>query len=198
MLDSLKNFWEKNLEEIRANRIRFAAIIACLILAVIVALDDYSSAGEEIPLRTTQPELPAPSPVTTQNNPPATENLIAVTGANPNELYVYNPFQQPPKPQPAPIEIELPEPAEIPQFTTPPPIIPVAQEPAPKSEEKFILRGTAISGNHQSAIINKISSGEKYENLVVSLGEHISGRRVVEISADFVSLEDGTKIFLSP
>lgn len=203
MPDLIKNFWQDNLEEIRANKIRFGVIIALFIFAVIVALADNSS-GEEISLNEPAPTIPAEKPaeniIPVQNNFPASDNLTAVVGANSSELIVHNPFQKPtPKFIPASEKIPEPEPEpiELPQIFIPPPVPTVAQEPE-KTAEKFILRGTAITGNQKSAIINKISSGDTRENFIVNIGDTLGGRRVVEIFADSVILEDGTKISISP
>ena len=43
MPDALKNFWDKNLEEIRANKIRFGAILIIAAAAIIFALSDSAA-----------------------------------------------------------------------------------------------------------------------------------------------------------
>lgn len=191
MSDLLKNFWQENLAEIRANKIRFGAILTCLIVAVIFALADFTSADTEIPIETAAPapaEIPADKPV-----PAASENLKVVLGANSDTLYVSDPFNAPvveiPEPAPPPVSAPAVEvPVELPE-------IPVAQvEPEPA--EKFALNGTAITEDSKTAIVHKIT-GDK-DTLIVSVGDTLGTRRVADITPKFVALDDGSKIFFSP
>lgn len=196
MSDFLKNFWQDNLAEIRENKIRFGAILTCLIVAVIFALADSTAADTEIPVETPPPvEVPADKPIQPAAVPTASENLKVVFGANSSELYVSDPFTAPVVeiPEPAPPPVPEPElPAELPP-------VPVEIPAAPKeSTETFALKGTAITGDFKTAIIHKISGGDKAQNLVVSVGDTLGNRRVVDITASFVALDDGSQINLAP
>lgn len=188
MSDFLKNFWRDNLNEIRENKIRFGAILILLIAVTIFALADSTAADTEIPIETPAAAVEDTKiqPVQPAAVPTASGNLKIVLGANSSALYVSDPFTAPiPEPVPAvEVPVELPE-------------IPVAQiEPEPA--EKFALSGTAVSGNSKTAIIHKISSDDKTENLIVSVGDTLGTRRVVDITPDFVALDDGSKIFFTP
>lgn len=74
---------------------------------------------------------------------------------------------------------------------------PVAQEP-PEPAEKFILRGTAIHGDNKTALIQKIIPDENSidDTLILKTGDVIGGRRVVDISADSVTFDDGAQLRL--
>ena len=191
----LKNFWQNDLKEIRENKIRFGAILACLIAAVIFALADSTDAGAEISIEPAAPpvvETPTAADTKIQPVSTASENLKPVIGANSSELYVSDPFTAPVvetyEPIPPPIQIFEPAEVELPE-------IPVAQiEPA----EKFALDGTAITGDSKTAIIRKLTGDEKAKNFIVSVGDNLGARRVVDITPNFVALDDGSKIFFSP
>ena len=189
MPDALKNFWDKNLEEIRANKIRFGAILIIAAAAIIFALQDSTASDSEIIL-----DKPAPAPT-------AAEKIKPVLGANFSELYVQDPFKAPTLETPPPPAVVEPVTQtveilpEIPVAQIPPPIV----EP-PKPADNFLLRGTAINGDSKSALIHKISgeNNSAAENLIVSLGDSLGSRRVVDITPNFIALDDGSKIFLSP
>ena len=194
MDEFLKKFWQDNLTEIRENKFRFAAICFCFVAAVVLffANDDD---GEEIIL--TENPAPAEFAETAENpdtnkkiivlNSPAIssgkQNIKIVSGANAEALFVHDPFKIPIKEkiQPQP-EIILPSVEEIP----------------PVSNEKFILRGTAIIGDNKSALVQKISSvkDSDAENLILGIGEDFNGKMIIEITPDFLILIDGTKIFI--
>lgn len=202
MPDFLKIFWQKDLAEIRENKIRFGAILILLIAAVIFALADSTSADTEIPLEQTAApqavEIPADKqiqPVQTAALPAASQNLKPVLGASSGELCVGDPFTAPvieiPEPPPAPVAAPAVEiPVEMPE-------IPVAQIEF-KPAEKFALNGTAINDGSKTAIIHKITGGDKAEIFIVSLGDTLGARRVTDITVDFVQLDDGSKISFSP
>lgn len=189
MSDFLKNFWQDNLTEIRENKIRFGAILILLVAVTIFALADSDDAATEIPIETPAAAVEDTEiqPVPPAAVPAASENLKVVLGANSSALYVSDPFTAP-IPEPAPA-VEVP--AELPE-------IPVAQiEPEPA--EKFALSGTAVSGDSKTAIIHKISDDkDRAENFIVSVGDTLGTRRVVDITPDFVALDDGSKIFFTP
>ena len=194
MPDALKNFWDKNLEEIRANKIRFGAILIIAAAAIIFALSESAASDSKIIL-----DAPAPAEIPAVVQPAAAEKVKPVLGANSSELYVQDPFKAPA------VEIPAPPPAAVEPTVEILPEIPVAQIPPaivqpPKPAEIFLLRGTAINGDSKSALIHKISGENKSaaENLIVSLGDFLGTRRVVDITANFIALDDGSKIFLTP
>ncbi len=200
----LKDFWQSNLKEIQENKIRFAAVFICFVVAVIFYFADENSTGEEINL--TETPAPVENPVlveqvdtnkkiiTVKNaaTSNAAENITAVLGANSDDLYVADPFKVPSKPK-----IETPPP--LPEIPAAPEIIqqPVAQVP-PAPTEKFILRGTAITGDKKSALIQKIIPDEKTaeENLILELGDTLNGKKIIDIDNDSLTLDDNSKIFI--
>lgn len=194
MDEFLKKFWQDNLTEIRENKFRFAAICFCFAVAMILLLTD-DSGDEEIILN----ENPAPAEfVETAENLNANKKIIAlnspaissgnqnikiVSGANSDALFVHDPFK-------ISIKEKIQPPSEI--------ILPPVEEIPPVSNEKFILRGTAIIGDDKSALVQKVSSGKDSdaENLILGIGEDFNGKMIIEITPDFLILFDGTKIFV--
>lgn len=204
MSDKLKNFWQKDLNELKENPLRFGGLLICFIAVVALFFSD-DGGGEQINIS----ENPAPvENVKTENvktpandtkviavknakNSSADKNITVVLGANSEELIVHDPFKVPQKEK-----IETPPPAEI--LTVQPVIIPpVAQEP-PKLSEKFILRGTAIVGYKKSALIQMISNDKNSaaENLILEIGDTLGGKKIIDISQDFLTFDDGEILFI--
>ena len=182
----LEKFWQDNLNEIRENKIRFTAVCICFVVAVVLFLTD-DSGGEEIVL-TESPQLETVEVaeninvnekiITVKNaaDSVANENIKVVLGANSQDLFVHDPFKVPPK--------EKVEPVEIPAVVIVPPVAQV-------QIEKFILRGTVIVGINKSALVQR---GE--ENFIVEIGDNLDGKIITRIEKDFLTLDDGTKIFV--
>ena len=198
-MDELKKFWQANLAEIQENKIRFAAILICLVLAVIASFSE-DSGGEKVtvaenpaPVENVKPVDADKKVVPVKFNSNADKNITEVLGADSNELYVFDPFKVPPKEK---IEVETPPLPAQPVIITPPPV--VAQEP-PKPAIKFLLRGTAIIGDKKSAILQKIVDEEKIsdaENLIVEIGEILNGKKILDIAPDSLTFDDGETLYL--
>ena len=186
-----ERIWQENLREIRENKVRFAAI--CILFAVAVILFLADDGGEDIILTEnpvpvenveTAGNVDATAKIVTVKNSPvsnANENIKIVLGANSDGLFVRDPFKVPPK------EKEI----------TPPVIVqPVAQVQNPK--EKFILRGTAIIGANKTALIQKIDGDKKSseENFILGIGDNLNGKKIIDIAADSVFLDDGEILYL--
>ena len=202
MSDKLKNFWQKDLNELKENPLRFGGLLICFIAAVILFFSD-DGGGEHINIA----ENPAPvenveTPATVANdtkviavknvkNSSADKNITVVLGANSEILYVHDPFQVPQKEK-----IETPPPAEIP--TVDPVIIPPVAQEVPKLSTKFILRGTAIVGYKKSALIQIISNDKKSdaENLILEIGDTLGGKKIIDISQDSLTFDDGEILFI--
>lgn len=196
MPDELKKFLSRELDELKQNKVRVIALVACVVVALIFWAIDDSSSGEEIALEDVPPvtkDLPVkPLPVEKSS-----DGVTVVLGANADALFIADPFageekpKPPPKPQPTP---QPPQPPPtLPAIPQPPAVI-QPPEPPPKVEppkEPLTLTGTAISGDNKTAMILR---GK--ETLFVTLGEEIDGRRIVDITPDFVSFDDGERIFL--
>ena len=75
--------------------------------------------------------------------------------------------------------------------------------PLPKSET-IMLKGTAISGNKKMAIvqIGKVSKNDsnndknKIESRLLSIGDEIEGKRVIDIGKNFIAFDDGKSLSL--
>ena len=188
MSDELKKFLQRELDEIKQNKFRTAAIIVCSIVAIIFWIVDDSSRGEEIDLSPPTAEAPPVTndlPVKVLNVEKNSDGVKIVPGANPDALIVADPFAgrkklEPPPKVVAPIE-NIP-PIEI----QPQPNIPPQPEVQPKPREKIFLTGTAISGNIKTAMILRDK-----ETLFLTIGDEILGRRIVDIATDAVTFDDG-------
>ncbi len=188
MSDELKKFLQREHEEIKQNKFRIAAMIGVVVVAIIFWIVDDSSRGEEIDLSTPTAEAPPVTndlPVKVLNVEKISDGVKIVTGASPDALIVADPFagrkkSLPPPKVVAPIE-NIP-PIEI----QPQPIIQPQQNVQPKPREKIFLTGTAISGNIKTAMILRDK-----ETLFLTIGDEIDGRRIIDITTDAVTFDDG-------
>lgn len=186
MPDEIKKFLSRELEELRQNKIRAGALVVCVIFLLIYCFMDNSSRGEEIPLN--EP--------TAINAPPATKDLPAkplpvtktsdgvtlVMGANADALTVADPFAVEEKKNSATPSTKISKP--VAPITTQPPTI-------PKAQEKIILTGTAISSDRKTAMFLR---GK--ETVFLSIGEELNGRKIVDITPDFVTFADGSRMYV--
>ena len=188
MPDELKKFLSRELDELKQNKIRVIALIACLIVALIFLIADDSSGGEKIVLDDAPP-VTKDLPVKVLPVEKSPDGVTIVLGANADALLIVDPFADEEKPQPPP--------APQPSPPTPPlPVIPspVTIQPPPQIEqprEQFILTGTAISGNNKTAMFLRDN-----ETLFKTIGDELGGRRIVDITADFVTLDNNERIYL--
>lgn len=201
MSDKLKNFWQKDLNELKENPLRFGGLLICFIAAVALFFSD--DGGEQVnisenPVPVENVETPAPVANDTKviavknaKNSSDDKNITVVLGANSEELIVHDPFKVPQKEK-----IETLPPAEIP--TVQPVIIPPVAQEQPKLSEKFILRGTAIVGYKKSALIQMISNDKNSaaENLILEIGDTLGGKKIIDISQDFLTFDDGEILFI--
>lgn len=191
MFDELKKFLSRELDELKQNKIRAIALVACLVVAVILWTVDDSSGGEEIVLDDAPP-VTKDLPVKILPVEKSPDGVTIVLGANADALLIADPFadeeksQPPPKPQPSQPTLPTPLLPAIPS--------PVAIQPPPQVEqprEQFILTGTAISGNNKTAMFLRGN-----ETLFKTIGDELNGRRIVDITADFVTLDNNERIYL--
>ncbi|MBR1805415.1 MAG: hypothetical protein IJ774_03405 [Selenomonadaceae bacterium] len=182
--------FRRDFDELKQNKIRVIALAVCGVLGIAFILTDDGSDVEEIdldspPLTKDLPvqKLPAKVPAKT---PESLDGVKIVLGANSEPLYVGDPFAVPPKPKPAP-KVEPPPKIELPPI--PSPQIQPSQPTAPK--EKIVLTGTAISGTNKTAMFLR---DKKTEFLTV--GDEIGGRIISDITPDFVTFNDGTRLYL--
>ena len=182
MSDELKKFLSRELEEIKRDKIRIAAMIVCLVVGAIFLSDD---SGEEIDLSEPTVDTPTVTPDLPVRVLPVAKSIDGVTivmGANADVLIVADPFagREKPKPPPKPVQVTPPIPQPIEPVTIQPPIAP------PPPQEKIVLTGTAITGEVKTAMFLR---GK--ETLFLTVGEEIGGRRIIDITPDFVTFEDG-------
>lgn len=186
MPDKLKQFLQHELNELKENKIRAIALSACFVVVLFFWIGDDSSDGEEIILNEEPPPLTKDLPVKVlpvEKNP---DGVTIVLGADADELFIDDPFAGEEKPKPAP-----PSPKPV----TVEPVPPVIIQPPPKipeqTKEKIILTGTAISGDNKTAMFLR---GK--ETLFLTIGEEIGGKKISDISVDFVTFEDGGRVYL--
>ena len=118
--------------------------------------------------------------------PETIDGVKIVLGANNEQLFVADPFAGIEKPKPEPPKVELPK--------IPPPSQPVQPpqvQPKVEPKEKIILTGTAISGDNKTAMFLR---GK--QTIFVTVGEEVGGRIISDISPDFVTFADGTRLYL--
>ena len=180
MSDKLKEFLRGELEELKQNKIRVAAIGVCLVVLIGVWLTDDTSGGEEVDLSKTTVDKPPTTKDVPAKPSPAPINVDGVTpvlGAVADPLIIADPFAGIDKPKPPP------KPVAPVNFQLPPTI------PQP-SQEKITLTGTAL-GEVKTAMFLR---GNK--TIFLTIGDELNGRRIVDITADFVAFDDGSRVFM--
>ncbi|MBR0261023.1 MAG: hypothetical protein IJQ85_04425 [Selenomonadaceae bacterium] len=192
MPEWLKNILQRELDEIKQNKVRVIFVGVCFIVVLILWLTDGSSDDEEIILN--EPTTPVETPPATKDLPvkilpveKSSDGVTLVLGANADELFIGDPFAVKEKPKPPPKVATPPVPPIVIQ---PPPTQPPVQ-PKPQPQEKIILTGTAISGDKKIAMFLR----EK-ETLFLSIGDEIGGKKISDINPDFVILEDDVRVFI--
>lgn len=183
-LDELKKLLSHELDELKENKIRAGALGVCFAVLLIFWVADDNSDGEEIVLDESPPltkDLPVKQlPVTK-----SPDGVTLVLGANANALFIGDPFafEEKPKAQP---------PQPLPKIPEPPVVIQPPPEPkAEPPKEPITLTGTAISGNSKTAMFLR---GK--ETLFLTVGEEIDGRRIVDITPEFVTFASGECVYL--
>lgn len=185
MPEEVKEILRRELAELKQNKIRVLALAACFIVLLIFWITDDGTTEEEI-LVVETPSAPVTKDLPVKVLPAAKtpEGVKIVLGANADRLFIGDPFAGEEKPKPTPPPPPLPK---IP--AAPPP--PIVLEPPPETPaEKIILMGTAISGANKTAMFLRGN-----ETLFLTIGEEIGGRKISDITPDFVTFEDGTRIY---
>lgn len=190
MLDELKNFLSHELDEIKKDKVRVIGLVVCLIALLIFLAVDDSSSGEEIILND-KPPATKDLPVKVLHVEKSPDGVTKVLGAKADALLIEDPFavEEKPKLEPPPPRIDnrAPKISEV--------VPPIAiQPPKPKTEpskETLTLKGTAISGDNKRAMILR---GD--ETLFLTIGDEISGRKISDITADFVTFDNGERVYL--
>ena len=182
MPEEVKEILRRELDELKQNKIRVGILAACVVILLIVWITDGSD-GEEIVL-TEEPPLTKDLPIKTLPVAKSPDGVKIILGATADRLFIGDPFAVEEK-----VEPEPPPTPPLPKI--PPPSIIIEPTPEPeKPKEKIILTGTAISGENKTAMFLR---GE--ETLFLTIGEEIGGRKISEISPDFVTFDDGERIY---
>ena len=189
--DKLAEWFRRDFDELKKDKVRVIATVVFLVILVAFKLTDDDPDVEEIdldspPLTKDLPVQKLPAKVPAQK-PESLDGVKIVLGANSEPLYVGDPFAAPPKPKPAP-KVEPPPKIELPPIPSPQIQLP-PQPSAPK--EKIVLTGTAISATNKTAMFLR---DKKTEFLTV--GEEIGGRIISDITPEFVTFKDGTRLYL--
>lgn len=190
MSDKLKEILQHELNELKQNKIRAIALGVCFIVLLIIWVADDSSDGEEIVLNepTTAEKPPATKdlPVVSLPVEKSADGVTLVMGANADPLLIGDPFAGKEKPKPPPKVVTPPVPPIVIQ---PPPQIP--EQPKPQPQEEIILTGTAISGSNKIAMFLRDK-----KTIFLSIGEEIGGKKILDITPDFVTFENGERVFI--
>lgn len=199
----LQEFWQNELEEIRQNKIRVFALIFSFFIAVALMFSEDS--GEKIDVSHSEKveesaEITSKKNIDDDKNPNKKvisvkkaenkndgEKIVAVIGANSEELYVGDPFQSSEEkpasvkqevsknenipqqipiipPQAPKISVQSSELPPIPDMSADLPPIPsvtpvkLAENITPATE--FVLTGTAINSDKKVAVVKKISASQ--------------------------------------
>ena len=181
----MKDFIRHELEELKQNKVRAIALGVCFVVLLIFWATDDSSGGEEIILED-EPPLTKDLPVKVLPVEKSPDGVTLVLGANADELFIGDPFAGEDKPEP-PSQVTPPH---VPSILIQPP--PVEQPKQPKQpKDRIILTGTAISGEIKTAMFLRDK-----ETLFLTVGEEIGGKIISDISAEFVTFEDGQRVYL--
>lgn len=174
MPDDLKKFLNRELDEIKRNKIRVGLIVVGVVVLIGVWLFEDAPRGEEITLNETPvtKDLPVkPLPVTKDPY-----GVTLVIGANADALFVADPFAVKEKPAPPPKAV-------VPEIPIQPPIIP--------PHEKILLTGVAISGDNKTAMFLRGN-----ETIFLTVGDELCGKIISDITPDFVLFADGSRVFV--
>lgn len=188
MSDELKKILRREFDELSRNKIRATALVACAAMLAIFWLSDEPAPAEKISLDEPPVKAPATKDLPAKNFPPQKifDGVKIVAGATADPLTIANPFAA---------EKTSPKKISPPKISPPPKIPQEGSLNAPQGEipprEKILLTGTAISGAKKTAMFLR---GK--ETIFRTVGDELDGRKIVDITADFVALSDGTRIYL--
>ena len=184
----MNDFFKSQLEELRENKLRVGLLAIILFATIIYAVSVELDTGEEIITDEPQKISEVEEPVKVTSSV-SSDKVKPVIGANVDEIFIHNPFNNPaPAKIPAKVEEKIIPPAE-PVIITPP----VVEEPKPP-EIKFVLQGVAL-GDEKTAIVEKIESG-KVEILFVTIGDNLNGKIIVGMESNNIILDNGDKLYI--
>ncbi len=195
MPDEFKKFFRHELNELKENKIRAGTLVVLFFVTAIVFVLDDDSGGEEIILNEPKKisDAPATKDLPAANLPEknSADGVTLVLGANADPIFVSDPFAGEKKISPPKKIVQPPSTPQLPPIIPQPPFTPPKISEQTKPTEKIILTGTASSGGKKLAMF---LCGK--ETIFLTLGEEIGGKKISDITADFVAFEDGTRVFL--
>ena len=180
----MKDFLRHELEELKQNKVRVIALIVCFVAVLVFWIIDDSFSSEEIILND-EPPLTKDLPVKVLPVEKSPDGVTLVIGADADELFIGDPFAGEDKPK----TTSQVTPPLVPHILIQPPPQPITQPEQPK--ERIILTGTAISGEVKMAMFLRDK-----ETLFLTVGEEVGGKKISDISAEFVTFEDGERVYL--
>ena len=197
MPDELKKILQHELDELKENKVRAIALGVCFAALLFYWLIDDSSSEKEIKLN--EPPITADAQPVTKDFPvvslpeKSADGVTPILGANPDPIFIGDPFAEKEKPAPPPKVVTPPE--TPPSMTQSLPKIPeqfkTPEQPKPQKKEKIVLTGTAISGANKTAMFLR---GK--ETLFLTIADEIDGKKISDISPDSVTFADGESIFI--
>ena len=199
--DRLKEFYYREINEIKQNKLRFGAIIATFVASVAMFFITDTETEVTAAADNVSPKIVAASNDDLPDDKhKSASKVTSITGLEraSDSVELINPFKSDlPKP---PVEKKSTEPAAIPL----PPSIPAPTKTVDAdSQVVLILKGTAISGDKKMAIIQrstntKDKSKEQIhsESVMLNLGDTFDGRQVVSIGRNFIAFDDGQYLYV--
>ena len=208
MQQLLRKFYDREISEIKAHKVRLIFMFAIVVISIIVLIfsdkeDDTNaiSKNESVKINAALNNSVKNSSETADNS-----NLTEILGLQKalKDEDIINPFKVDNNENSTAFEDKPPMPTPAVEFK--PPTITAPNKnisPLPKSET-IMLKGTAISGNKKMAIvqIGKVSKNDsnndknKIESRLLSIGDEIEGKRVIDIGKNFIAFDDGKSLSL--
>ena len=199
----LKEYYHRELKEIKEHKIRLGFISAILVISLLFFSfsDDKEEATATSEIKNDNTFEQAVDETINKSENKSKFTKIAGLEAATESNGLINPFKVDlEKTKDSNSKIENKPDTMIPAFNPPPQINTV------KPVEKVVLtlKGVAISGDKKMAIIQRDSttkndstnSNGKTESLLLSLGDEIDGRRIMNIGKDFIVFDDGQKLYI--
>ncbi|MBR2180173.1 MAG: hypothetical protein IJ862_07265 [Selenomonadaceae bacterium] len=205
----LKEFYNREVNEILQNKLRFGLIVATLVISVAIFIftdtgaEVTSAADNESPKIVVESDdhsiMDSSSTKSLSDKP--SSNVTNITGLDRASEELINPFKSDLiKP---PVETKSPKLDDIPIPQTPK----LAPIQTIETDEKIvlILKGTAVSGDKKMAIIQrsvvksnkkKDTENPKLESMMVKIGDKIDNHTVIDIGKTFIVFDDGRHLTL--
>ena len=206
----IKDFYYRELNEIREHKTRLGAIMTSLVASLMIFTFTSNEEDAKITSDTETPKAVVKTDNKAKNNE-TNSKLTRIAGLEKASegVELINPFKVDVKEsQVAESKSENKPVMNAPAFNPPKPTAPIkADEPF----EKIILtlKGTAISGDKKMAIIQRSTvdknnsknsktskDNSKQESFILSLGDEVDGRKIIDIDKFSVTFDDGYRLYI--